>query len=189
MRRAGEISEALRLLVPWPLHWLRPGAARIRAQNAGLRRCAARTDIGGESPVAGADLDEIDRRIAWRRAAISASCLSSSSPNSGPTSTLVKNRPRGRIVEARGRSNRIRDRRGQIHERGDRDRAAFTNQFGDLCAESAIPSPEPPALFLANGHECARSRRARRAAGRFGRPRLSASSRLGFSGASRRTFR
>ena len=54
-------------------------------------------DVGGEPSVAGARLDEIewsDDSGAWpRSAAISAIWNSSSSPNRGPTSTLVKKSP------------------------------------------------------------------------------------------------
>ena len=66
----------------------------MRATECRVAALRGAHNIGCESPVAGADLDEIESGgLRRRRAAISAICLSSSSPNSGPTSTLVKKSP------------------------------------------------------------------------------------------------
>ena len=80
-----------------PRRWLRRDAAAMRVVEVGMARASRRA---GCRPPAGRCRRRLRRGRIWNLesgirecAAISAICTSSSSPNSGPTSTLVKKSP------------------------------------------------------------------------------------------------
>ena len=94
--RSRRMSPSVRLRGPRRGAALRPDAAACARRTSGRVRRRPRRMSADEPAVAGAGFDEVERATAGgdsRTAAISAIWRSSSSPNSGPTSTLVKKSP------------------------------------------------------------------------------------------------